>query len=152
MIDIEMADPDDYAHMADPTNTYGLLDNCYYCVAAFLSGRTVEELIVKSEQMQYAGGAQPAEFAYLLQLAGLHAGVTQCVDANSTLVALGANAGHFGTHFVRHDNTAHVVVAISDGQGNVTWYDPQINSSDTNSIWFQDAVAYGREFYLWGPH
>lgn len=69
----------DYREPVDPTakevkkkiNTTGLDDNCYYVVAAKLSGTDVNTLIGKTEEMQIKGGASPKEVEKLFTAAGL---------------------------------------------------------------------------------
>ncbi|MFC8957529.1 toxin glutamine deamidase domain-containing protein [Streptomyces sp. NPDC057101] len=138
--------------MTQPTNTYGLNDNCYYCVAAFLSGRTAHDLLLHTGQMQEAGGAQLDHFAVLLRMAGLNDAYVPCADADAVEDQLAnAPAGRYAVLFERGHRGGHAVVAIADGKGNLQWHDPQSGSMDPHTIWDVDG-RHGSMFHIYGPN
>ncbi|HVK19924.1 MAG TPA: hypothetical protein VM677_01040 [Actinokineospora sp.] len=115
----------------EPTNTYGLDDNCYYCTAAALRGMTVDQLITETELMQYAGGANVDEINELFSAAGLSTAYTEYATFAEVEQAV-ADAGDgkkYALCFVRADGSGHAVVVSRDG-GETKFLDYQPSEAD----------------------
>ncbi|CRK59890.1 hypothetical protein [Alloactinosynnema sp. L-07] len=141
------AEPMDIAE-DEPTNTYALDDNCYYCTAAALRGITVDKLITETELMQYAGGATVPEVDELFAAAGLSTAYTEYSTFDEVQQAVVAaaddNDKKFALCFVRADGSGHAVV-VSREQGQTKFLDYQPSEADDA----HDDVSQGATFLLY---
>jgi len=100
---IKDRDGDTVMDTVEPTNTHGLTDNCYYVCAAKLSGKSTDEVVKETEEMQIGGGSDLKGIKSLFTKAGLNANVTQCgsvATVRATVLAIPGSANAFGVAFV----------------------------------------------------
>ena len=107
----------DILFVGKSANSFGHNDNCYYCSAAALLGKTAMELFSDSEVMQCAGGGFTDDIANLFSEA--KAGVVLInvsTDANVAYQFLSTvTPGHgVGLEYRRADGTQHMIVAVRD--------------------------------------
>ncbi|GJD19161.1 hypothetical protein RIVM261_041170 [Rivularia sp. IAM M-261] len=113
--------------LQDKVNTFNLNDNCYYCTAAALLNMTVDELIKKSEIMQYAGGGTIEDIKNLFKEAGVPVSY-QTVNSKEQLeseIKKMQNNDKFGFAYNRQDGSGHMVVLQKDQHGKVSFLDYQ---------------------------
>jgi hypothetical protein len=135
----------------EPTNTYQLMDNCYYVTTAKLLGITTKELFDRTEEMQIGGGAKVSEIEELLKATGVSYGGPLERKTLHEIAELAYDASHgldksFGLCFVRTDQTGHAVVMKWDAaDGEARYVDYQVNSKGADA---KDDVAGGVTFVL----
>ena len=128
-----LADQFSKMSLHDKVNTFGLDDNCYYCTAAALLNMTVDELITKSEIMQYATGTLE-DITDLFKEVGVPVKY-QTIDKDrleSEIEKL-QNNDRFGFAYHRQDGSGHMVVLQKNqhSEASISDYqkDPVVNKS-----------------------
>ena len=115
-----------YHRAPTPTNTFGLNQNCYYCVVAALLETNTDELVKRTETMQQ-DCATAEQIDDLMKAAGMNPKVTTYHDLQSIRQDLATLpfGQQVGLAYVRNDGTGHMIVAVRDGTGDAGFYDPQ---------------------------
>jgi hypothetical protein len=136
----------------EATNTYQLLDNCYYVTAAALSGTTVDDLIGRTQEMQVRGGADLNAVSMLFGTAGLpssYSTLTSVEDVESAVEkAAGGLRAAFGVVFTRSDGSAHMVLVEYQPDSQLcTYHDYQLDQSGADAA---SDIAAGTAFFLFG--
>lgn len=132
---IKDRDGDAVMDTAEPTNTHGLNDNCYYVCAAKLSGKSTDELVKESEEMQIGGGTDLDGIKSLFTKAGLGANVQACgtvAGVRAAVLAIPGSASAFGVAFIRLNGSGHMVIAHR-GTGGVAFRDYQMNDTGADA-------------------
>lgn len=132
---IKDQDGDTVMDTVEPTNTHGLTDNCYYVCAAKLSGKSTDELVKQTEEMQIGGGSDLDGIKSLFTKAGLGANAGQCgsvAAVRAAVLAIPGSVNAFGVAFVRLNGTGHMVIAHR-GNGAVAFRDYQLNDRGSDA-------------------
>jgi hypothetical protein len=123
-------------------NTLGADDNCYYVVAAYLVGKSVDALFQQTEVMQIAGGAKLGDIDALFKTAKL-AGVWSSSFGNTEEVegfihsqARGLSSA-YGLAFVWAGRTVgHAIIVRYDADKQECVYaDYQVSTRSEPKVW-----------------
>lgn len=106
-----------------------VMGNCYYVCAAKLSGKTVDELLKTTGEMQISGGTDLDGIKSLFGQAGLGSNLRPCgsvAGVRAAIMTIPGSANAFGVAFIRLNGSGHMVIAHR-GTGGVAFRDYQMN-------------------------